>query len=363
MASIFVTGFPGFLGSALLPQLLHREQKRVKCKCLVQPRYMDLARKKAEEIEALDERNAGRIVLLEGDITQHDLGLGDAKAIARDVRQVFHLAAVYDLSVQRSLGLKLNLDGTRHVLEFLKLAPRFERLHYISTCYVSGRYPGAFSESDLEVGQTFNNYYEETKFLAEREVRLAMQQGLPATIYRPSIVVGDSESGRTEKYDGPYHAIQWILRQGSIAVMPVAGNPLKIRVNIVPSDFVIRALSYLSGLEESVGKTYQLCDPKPQKVDTILNLIAQAAGKKLVKVPLPVFAAKAAIDHVPGVDALLRIPSASVDYFNHPTYYTCENTLTDLRGSGIHCPPLPTYINKIVSFMKKHPDLSSKAMV
>src|SRR6185295_13240080 len=104
----------------------------------------------------------------------------------------------------REVGMRVNVDGTRHVLDFAAAQPSLERLHYVSTCYVSGRYQGVFAESDLEKGQTFNNYYEETKYLAEVEVQRRMREGLPATIYRPSVVVGDSTSGATQKYDGPY---------------------------------------------------------------------------------------------------------------------------------------------------------------
>jgi thioester reductase-like protein len=70
-----------------------------------------------------------------------------------------------------------------------------QNVQYFSTCYVSGRYAGPFSEDDLEVGAPFNNFYEETKHLAEADVRARIAAGLPATIYRPSIVVGDSRTG------------------------------------------------------------------------------------------------------------------------------------------------------------------------
>ena len=70
---------------------------------------------------------------------------------------------------------------------------------------------------DLQVGAPFNNFYEETKHLAEVEVRQRMAAGLPATIYRPAIVVGDSHTGETQKYDGPYFIMQWMLRQPKFA--------------------------------------------------------------------------------------------------------------------------------------------------
>ena len=74
-----------------------------------------------------------------------------------------------------------------------------------------------------------------------------MRAGMPATIYRPSIVVGDSRTGETQKYDGPYFAMQWLLRQKRVAIMPVVGSPSDTEFNVVPRDFVIDAITWLSG--------------------------------------------------------------------------------------------------------------------
>ena len=123
-----------------------------------------------------------------------------------------HLAAVYDLSTPREFAWKVNVEGTRNVLEMAGTCKDFQRLQYVSTCYVSGRHTGIFRETDLQVGQVFNNYYEETKYHAEIAVQEAIKNGLPATVYRPSIVVGDSHTGETQKYDGPYYAMQLIAR-------------------------------------------------------------------------------------------------------------------------------------------------------
>lgn len=129
-----------------------------------------------------------------------------------------------------------------------------ERFHYVSTCYVSGRYAGAFGEDDLDVGQQFNNFYEETKFLAEVEVQNRRDRGMPTTIYRPSVVVGDSSTGKTQKYDGPCYLLQLLLRQGRWAVMPTIGDPTLHRFNIVPSDFIIDPIVALSATERSTGR-------------------------------------------------------------------------------------------------------------
>lgn len=362
MATVLFTGFPGFLGVELLPRVLERRSGDAAL-CLVQPRFAALARERAAGLEAARPALAGRIRLVEGDITRPGLGLGDLAAACRDVVEIHHLAAVYDLAVPRPLGLAVNVEGTRNVLDVAERCEGLERLHYVSTCYVSGRLPGTFAEADLERGQPFNNFYEETKYLAEREVRARMARGLPATIYRPSITVGDSTTGETQKYDGPYFVMQWLMRQpGRVAVMPTVGD-LSAEVNVVPRDFVIGAIAHLSGLERSRGKTYQLADPAPLRVRALLDLLGQALGKRVVRVPLPLGVAKAAIAHVPGVHALLRIPAPAIDYFVLPTRFDTREATTDLAGSGVACPPFPSYVDRLVAFVRSHPEVGAAAMV
>jgi thioester reductase-like protein len=362
MPKIFFTGFPGFLGSELLPRVLERSPDDTAI-CLVQGKFLEMAQERVERLSQEHPRTRGRIELVEGDITRPGLGISDGGALQQETREIYHLAAVYDLSVKRDLAMRVNVDGTVHMLDFAEGCPNLRRFQYISTCYVSGSYAGIFSERDLIKGQEFNNFYEETKYHAEVEVQKRMRNGLPATVYRPAIVVGDSRTGATQKFDGPYYVIRWLLKQPYVAVMPMVGNPKITRVNVVPSDFLVDALSYLSGVEKSAGKVYQLADPAPLTVDEIIKEAARATGRLVVRVPLPKGVAKTAIDHVPGVYRLMGIPSSAIDYFVHPTYYCCEQTVTDLEGSGIYAPRFPDYIDALVRFLKAHPEIGSDAMV
>ncbi len=358
--TVLMTGFPGFLGSALLPRILGGTDEIAVC--LVQRKFAHLAQRRAEALATADPTLSGRIRIVTGDITKSEAGLEDPVTVAADVTEIWHLAAVYDLAVPRDVGLRVNVEGTRRMLELAGRCPGLTRFHYFSTCYVSGRYAGPFAEDDLEVGAPFNNAYEETKHLAEAEVRARMADGLPATIYRPAIVLGDSHTGETQKFDGLYFVIQWLLRQPHVAVLPVVGDPSATRVNVVPSDFVVDATAYLSRLPESVGRTYQLADPHPLTVDEMIDVLAEVTGRRLLRVRLPKSAAKAAIGHVPGVDAVLRIPATAVDYFVHPTHYLTDHTRAGLEGSGIECPPFADYAPRLVEFMREHPDVPRDAL-
>jgi thioester reductase-like protein len=361
MGTIFFTGFPGFLGVELLPRVLRRSPED-RALCLVQAKFAEVARRRADELVAGDPSLAGRIELVVGDITVAGLGLDDLGKVAAGITEIWHLAAVYDLSVPREIGMRINVDGTRHVLDLAEQAGALSRFQYVSTCYVSGRYAGPFSESDLDVGQSFSNFYEETKFLAEADVQARRRGGLPTSIYRPSVVVGDATTGATQKYDGPYFALQWILRQKRIAIMPAIGDPTAFRFNIVPRNFVVDAIAHLSGEDRSKDKVYQLADPKPLTVDELYDEMARATGRRLVRIPLTRRLAKFGVEKVPGVQRVMRIPSDSIDYLTHPTHYLTANQ-ADLEGSGIACPPVPSYLPVLVDFMRLHPDVSSAAMI
>jgi nucleoside-diphosphate-sugar epimerase len=362
VATLFITGFPGFLASELLPRLLRGAPADTIATCLVQQRYLPLARARAAEIVRDHADLDGRIRLVEGDIREPDLGLGDTAQLQRETTAVFHLAAVYDLAVAREPAMAVNVHGTRHVLDFAEACPDLERVHYVSTCYVSGDHAGVFREEDLQQGQRFLNHYEETKFLAEFDVQARMARGLPATIYRPSIVVGDSLTGATQKYDGPYHVIQWLLRQPSIAVLPGLGDATRYRANMVPRDYVVAAMAQLAARHDTKGNVYQLCDPDPPTVADVIRILAAATQRRIVRVPLTAGLAKGALRHVPGMYRLMKIPPQAVDYFAHPAHHTCEHTLAALAGSGISCPPFADYAGRLVDFMRRHPEVASHGL-
>jgi thioester reductase-like protein len=363
MPAVLFTGFPGFLGTALLPRVLRRDPS-LTATCLVQARFRDLAEERVEDLVAEDGALAGRIHLVEGDITRPDLGLGDRyDEITAATTEVYHLAAVYDLEVARDLAMRVNVDGTRHVVDLCRACPDLRRLHYVSTCYVSGRWPGIFREGDLVKGQRFNNFYEETKHLAEVVVAEARDAGLPTTIYRPSVVGGDSTSGATQKYDGPYFIVRWLVKQPKLAFMPVVGDPDGYRFNVVPRDYVIDAIDALSARDDTLGGTYALADPEPYTIRELVELFGRATGKRLVTVPLPLGLARFALRRVPGLRRLLGIPPAAANYFTHPTHYTTDEADRRLAEDGVARPDREVWFRAMAAYVRAHPDVPSEPMI
>jgi nucleoside-diphosphate-sugar epimerase len=215
----------------------------------------------------------------------------------------------------------------------------------------------------LDTGQQFRNHYESTKFEAEKLVRHAMAGGLAATIYRPGIVVGDSRTGATQKYDGPYFLASFLRRQPPLAVVPAVGDADKVKVCMVPRDFVVGAMDQLSVMDESVGKTYALTDPNPPSARELVDTFAEYLGKKVVWVPLPLGPTRTLVGKVPGVEWLIGIPAEGLDYFASDTTYPTTNTTADLAGTGVSCPDFRDYAPRLLDYMIAHPEYDSSAMI
>ncbi|MWG36774.1 SDR family oxidoreductase [Halomarina oriensis] len=359
MTTVFLTGFPGFLGSALVERLLERHDTDTTVTCLVQSKYRDEAERRRETVT--DDHDTGRVELVEGDITDSDLGLGDVyDEVQADTVEVYHLAAIYDLSMAREPGKAVNVEGTRHVVEFAAGAADLDRLHYVSTVVVSGTYEGEFTESMLLEGQRFANYYETTKHAAEVLVQQRMDE-VPTTVYRPGVAVGDSETGATQKYDGPYAFLDILTRQGDTAVVPAPHGAGTSAFNLVPRDYVVDAIAYLSGIEESEGTVYHLADPDPPTTVELVKAFGEALGKsRTVVVPFPRGIVEGVLSSlVPDAEYLT---SGSLHYQTWPTRYDCSNALTDLEGSGVEPPRFEEYVDALVAFYRDNPDVGEEGM-
>lgn len=352
---VFLTGFPGFLGSTLLERLLARGDGPVAC--LVQEEYVDAARAKLEMIDdtvGVDVSDAVEVHV--GDITKPDLGL-DVSNDLSTVEEVYHLAAVYDLAVDAAPAERVNVAGTEHVLSACSRMEA-DRLHYVSTCYVSGRYDGIFTGDHLQEGQSFNNHYERTKYEAEVAVQEWMGGEFDATIYRPSIVVGDSTTGETEKYDGPYYLIRLLLAQPWLSVWPRSSRAGRTELNVVPRDYVIDAIDTLSASPETRNEVFQLCDTAPLTVVQFVDAVAAELDRHVVGVPVP----RAAVKPLARLAQRLGLPAepATLDYLDHPTRYAAPNTRRALAGTGIEPPAFESYVDTLVEFVAAHPEIGAE---
>lgn len=353
MSTFLFTGFPGSLAREVVPRILGRARDTTAA-CVVRPPSAVRAARLVEEWELAERSLRGRIRLLEGDVTRPGLGLPEPESALRTVSMIFHLAGVAHPGTDREQAVRVNVGGTRHALEAANLCPTLERFHHLSTCFVSGRFAGLFGEEDLNRGQRFRNAWEESRFLAEAEVRRAAAGGLPTTIYRTGVLVGDAATGETAEYGGIYWLLRWILRQPRVAVVPVPPEPERVRLPLAPRDFVADALTHLSGLPQSRGRCYALADPDPPSLPELLAALGRAAGRRVRALSIPLRVARGLLERVPGAEWVAGAPAAAVGYLDHPGYYATTNARADLEASGIRPPPVQAYAAALVSFYREH---------
>jgi nucleoside-diphosphate-sugar epimerase len=351
--TVFLTGFPGFIAGRLVKRLATPETQFF---LLVQPQFLEKAAQDIEKIAAETNIPLENFALIEGDITRENLGISeeDLKTVLAETTDVFHLAAIYDLAVEKNLAYRVNVEGTRNVNEIVRKIADLRRYNYVSTCYVAGKRTGEILETELEHEAGFRNYYEETKYFAEVEVE-KLKAELPVTIFRPSVVVGDSRTGETAKYDGIYSVIFYLRKFPSLLRLINVGNKF-VRLNLVPVDFVVEGIATLSKDEAAAGQTVALADPNPLTTEEICDAIAEAmTGKKSVVTPPP-----ALIEWslgLPFSPPITGLPHYGVPYFFLDQTYATNISEELLKAHNIACPGFKDYAKNLVEFVEKHPKL------
>ncbi|MBA2620931.1 MAG: SDR family oxidoreductase [Acidobacteria bacterium] len=351
--TIFITGFPGFIALKLVRRLGRRDARFF---LLAQPEFVEKARRDIEMIGAETGVPLENFAIIEGDITRENLGIDEAdlETVRAETTDVFHLAAVYDLGVAKNLAFSVNVEGTRKVNELVKSFPNLRRYNYVSTCYVAGRRTGEILETELEHVKGFRNYYEETKYLAETEVE-HLKEKIPTTIFRPSVVVGDSRTGETQKYDGIYSLILYLRKAPALLRFVNVGND-HVRLNLVPVDFVVEAIAALSKDKNAVGKTVALADPNPLTTAELFDAIAEnLTGKKSIVKPPEKLIEKSLM--LPISPPLSGLPFPAVPYFFVPQTYDTRVADEILSKHDIHCPNFKSYVENLLQFVEKNPKL------
>ena len=364
--SYFVTGATGFIGRNLVEQLLEREGT-------IYVLVREGSRGRLEELLSRWGAPEGRIVPVIGDLSQERLGCADQiDELRGKIDHFFHLAAIYDMTADAESQRVANVEGTR---EAVRLAEELDakRFHMVSSIAAAGLYKGTFTEDMFDEAEKVDNHpYFQTKHESEAVVR--EESSVPWRVYRPGIVVGHSETGEMDKIDGPYYFFK-LLQRARNAVphwFPGVGIEGK-KINIVPVDFVAKAMDHIAHIDGFDGQAFHLTDPDPLSAGQVINVFAKAAhapeaamridSKMFEFIPKQV---RMGLTMLPPVKrftdqvlADLGIPRSVLVYINYPTDFDSTKTQTALEGTGISVPPLASYAERLWDYWERNldPDL------
>jgi len=358
---VFVTGATGFLGSHLTARLLDLGHDVT---ALARGSRTTPAEDRVRDVlRAVGTLSFGRLTVIEGDISLAGLGLSEAarKRIISSTDETWHCAA--SLSFQhedRNEIFRMNVDGTRHLLELVKQTPT-PRLHHVSTAYVAGNRSDVSLETEINVGQTFKNPYEESKCRAEMLISDELRRrAIVASVYRPSIVIGDSRSGRVTHFHGVYAFIRalWAALERLRRKVPEGGQvhlPLRVlcaeaqTLNFVPIDYVVDAMLAISERPDSIGNTYHLANPVPTENRLWLPSICRLLRVDGI--------------HLVEQNSFLKTPMSKLEslfqkqmafyyqYLQGEPRFDCRRALDALKNTGVECPRVTTeFIDKMVGW-------------
>ena len=352
-----VIGGSGFLGQYLVHALATQFPDQT---VLTLARGQYPATKDSQEV-SYNSTLAAQKSIVRGDVRCSNLGLQNRYyELCDQVTDVFHLAANTQFSADKVAIHQINVEGTKNVISFVHDANKRKRLgcrlHFVSTAYICGRYSGIFYENDFAKGQSHNNDYEKSKFLAESLVRRAASD-IPATIYRPSIIVGDSSNGWSNKFAGFYDVVNW-LRKGWLKSFPA---PPDAQLDIIAVDYVAAAIASLSCRPASDLMSYALvsgADLAPD-ISTVVRstegvLMRHGANiRELDFTPLrpqPAQSRTELLQQVVTNPRIVRPLSFLLPYIEGATRFDARCARHKLRLSGLKTPNPEAYIDKIVDY-------------
>ena len=363
----FLTGATGFIGKRLVKKLLERKGSVV---------YFLVRQGSEGKVKALREFwgvSAARVIPITGDLTSKKLGISaaDLKQLKGQIDHFYHLAAIYDLGADEASQIVVNVEGTRNTIE---LARTIEagHFHHVSSIAAAGLYEGVFREDMFNEAENYEHPYFMTKHESEKIVRTECK--LPWSVYRPAMVVGDSQTGEMDKIDGPYYFFKLIQRMRQLLPPWLPSIGLEGgRINIVPVDFVVAALATISQQKGIEQKCFHLVDPVGYRVGDVLDIFSKAAHAPKMNlfinaalfgfIPRNITKALMALAPLRRVrNAImtdLGLPDEILTFVNYPTRFDCRDTLAALKGSGVECPNLHDYAWRLWDYWERHldPDL------
>jgi len=286
-AAILLTGATGFLGAFLLRELLERTEATIYCHCRAADPAGALERLRGNVATYYPwpEGQAARIVPVVGDLGKPGLGLEPVlwQRLSAEIDLVIHSGAVTNFIDPYAKLKAANVSGAREILRFCREG-KTKPLHHVSTLYVFAPSDAAggralLEESDPDHPEELHVGYRQSKWVAERLVKMGQSRGLPVTVYRLGRLSGSSATGACHTHD-----FLWRMIRAGVEAGCVMDN--RIAMDMAPVDHVAKCLLHLIFNPRTQGKTHHLYNAQAPDLRTVGNWI-RAFGLPLQEMPYP----------------------------------------------------------------------------
>jgi len=263
MKVYFITGATGVVGNEIAARLLAETDGRLLL--LIRASDDAAAMARLDELAAYWNMDAAavrsRVDVVRGDAALPNFGLPDTRyrALAEAATHIIHCAALVRMNLPLEQALGVTVRSAENVIGLARAgraSGRLEKVEFLSTVGVAGRMPGTLPERWMSEPRAFHNTYEQAKAEAELLVERACEEGLPITLFRPSMVVGDAATGRVIRFQIFYHLVEFLSGRRTRGIYPSLGTA---RIDLVPVDFVSRVVTWSSGTTGTIGRIVHLC--------------------------------------------------------------------------------------------------------
>jgi thioester reductase-like protein len=365
MNTYFITGATGAIGAALVPLLL--KEKDTELFLLIR------AENKGNLVERLgklfdfwgfreDDEKRGRIKAVAGDVKEPYLGMDRDiyQKLSERCTHIVHCAGNVRMNLPLEEARSCSVGSARHIMELGKICKannHLKKIEFVSTVGVGGRMQGVVPETWLTLKREFHNTYEQAKAEAEDFIKSYADEGFPITVHRPSMVVGDSKTGKIIHFQIFYHLCEFLSGGRTLGITPDTGTT---RLDIIPSEYVAEVIAWSSKTEKTRGKILHECSGPDQAIlvselKKRVQEIFSGHGERLPKpFSIPVWLFKSILPVIglfvskPAARAMKALP-VFFDYLATTQGFGNEQTRDGLKEAGIEFPGIDDYLETVVN--------------